>query len=45
MSAIFQPADDEITFPSVLRIAEQNEGAAILDDLRTFLCRFVAFRT
>src|ERR1700692_82820 len=42
MSAIFQPTDDEITQPSVLRLAEVNEGAAILDDLQTFLCRFGA---
>ena len=44
MSAIFQPADDEVIAPTVLRIAERSsEGAAILDDLRTFLGRFVAF--
>lgn len=42
MSAIFQPTD-EMTAPAVLRIAPVNEGAAILDDLRRFLCRFVAF--
>ena len=43
MSAIFQPTEDGMTTPTVLRIAQANEGAAILDDLRTFLCRFVAF--
>jgi hypothetical protein len=42
-TAIVQSTDDEIAAPTVLRIAEQNEGAAILDDLRTFICPFVAF--
>ena len=44
MSAIFQPAEPNIPTPIVLRPAvEPNEGAALLDDLRAFLCRFVAF--
>jgi hypothetical protein len=42
MSAIFQPTD-EVTGPAVLRIAPVNEGAAILNNIRTFLGRFVAF--
>src|SRR5438477_1505383 len=44
MSAIFQPAEPSIPTPIVLRSAvEPNEGARLLDDLRAFLCRFVAF--
>ena len=44
MSAIFQPAESNISTPIVLRpVVEPNVGARILDDIRTFLCRFVAF--
>jgi hypothetical protein len=44
MSAIFQPSEPHVPTPTVLRPAvEANEGAQLLDDLREFLCRFVAF--
>jgi Protein of unknown function (DUF3631) len=44
MSAIFQPTEPHITTPIVLRpVVEPNHGARLLDDLRRFLCRFVAF--
>jgi Protein of unknown function (DUF3631) len=44
MSATFQPTEPNIAPPIVLRpVVESNEGARLLDDLRTFLCRFVAF--
>src|SRR5713101_8306882 len=44
MSAIFEPAEPHIATPIVLRpTTVMNEGSAILDDLRAFLCRFVAF--
>src|SRR2546421_10590100 len=43
MTATVRPVDDEITPPTVLPVAEVREGAAILDDLRAFLCRFVTF--
>ena len=44
MSAIFEPSEPAIATPIVLRpVVEPNEGARLLDDLRTFLCRFVAF--
>jgi hypothetical protein len=44
MSAIFQPTEPNITTPIVLRpVVEPNDGARLLDDLRSFLCRFVAF--
>ena len=44
MSAIFQPTEPNIPTPTVLRpVVEPNDGARLLDDLRDFLCRFVAF--
>src|SRR5438477_12477605 len=44
MSAIFQPAGPPLPTPIVLHPdVDTNEGARLLDDLRSFLCRFVAF--
>jgi hypothetical protein len=44
MSAIFQPAEPTVPTPIVLRpVDEPNAGARLVNDLRTFLCRFVAF--
>src|SRR5438132_825658 len=44
MNAILQPADSDMPTAIVLRPAvEANVGAAILDDLRALLCRYVAF--
>src|SRR5436190_19183398 len=44
MSAIFEPTQSHVATPIVLRPSgAATEGAALLDDLRAFLCRFVAF--
>src|SRR5689334_4345100 len=43
MSMISQPTDSTISVPVVAPVAEASAGSALLDDLRGFLCRFVAF--
>jgi hypothetical protein len=44
MNAIFQPAETTIPTSSVMRpVDEPIDGARLLDDLRSFVCRFVAF--
>ena len=44
MNAIFQPTEPNTPTPTVLRpVVEANDGAQLLDDLRGFTCRFVAF--
>jgi Protein of unknown function (DUF3631) len=44
MSAIFQPTEPNITTPIVLRPSMvRDDGSRLLDDLRAFVSRFVAF--